>query len=119
MARPPGAAAAGAARGGRPSVVHIAHGYASDLSDLGPAGTTYRLVHADAGRATTAPGGTPGRVLVRGTWNTEVIREPGPGDPVVGGTRTLVVTGRRTGVRVEPAVREAAFPAALRAGGED
>ncbi|MEV1010889.1 isochorismatase family cysteine hydrolase [Streptomyces sp. NPDC049881] len=119
-----------AARAAGLPVVYIAHGYAPDLSDLGPEGTKNRLVHADVGRATTAPDGTPGRVLVRGTWNTEVIRElaPEPGDPVVGktrfgafhgteldallrglGARTLVVTGCTTSVCVESTVREAAF----------
>jgi ureidoacrylate peracid hydrolase len=112
-------------------VVYLQHGYAPDLSDMGPPASKNRLIHAGfVGRALTAPDGSPGRVLIRDTWNTRMLDEltPENGDLVVGKTRfsgfagtdledtlrrlgadTVVVTGCTTSVCVESTIRDAMF----------
>ncbi|MDT0345359.1 cysteine hydrolase family protein [Streptomyces litchfieldiae] len=121
-----------AARSAGLRVIYLRHGYAPDLSDMGEHDAKNWLVHAAAGVGTplTAPDGTPGRVLIRDTWNTRVLDEltPEPGDIEIGktrfsgfpgtdldatlrrlGIRTLVVTGCTTSICVESTIRDAMF----------
>jgi len=82
------------------------------------------------GERITAPDGEPSRVLIRDTWNTEIVRElsPEPGDVVVykhrfsgffetdlhailkdWGILNLVFTGCTTSVCVESTIKDAMF----------
>ena len=82
------------------------------------------------GEETTAPDGTPSRVLIRDTWNTDIVPElaPEPGDVVLYKHRysgfyetdlddvlkgraieTLIFTGCTTSVCVESTIRDAMF----------
>jgi ureidoacrylate peracid hydrolase len=82
------------------------------------------------GQSHTAPDGRPGRILVRDTWNTDIITalQPQDGDLVLyktrysgfyrtdlherlaaAGTRQLIVIGCTTSVCVESTVRDAMF----------
>ena len=58
-----------------------------DLSDAGALGSPNRIKHVrvHAGEAVVAPDGTPSRVLIRDTWNTDIVSEltPEPGDIVM------------------------------------
>ncbi|RCV52909.1 cysteine hydrolase family protein [Marinitenerispora sediminis] len=122
---------AAARRAGVP-VVYLRHEYLPDLSDMGPLGSKNQLIHtaAGVGRRVPAPDGSVGRILVRGTWNTEIVPElaPEPGDTVLSktrfsgfhatgldaalrrlGVRDLLVTGCTTSVCLESTVRDAMF----------
>ena len=78
----------------------------------------------------TAPDGRQSRILIRDTWNTDIVEElkPEPGDIVIYKTRysgfygtdldavlktrgikSLVITGVSTGVCVESTLRDAMF----------
>lgn len=113
-------------------VVYLKMGFRPDLSDVGPPDSPNRS-HWKVfriGEAMAAPDGTKGRVLVRDTWNTEIVDElkPQPEDIVLYKTRYsgfyqteldsvlrrlgalyLVVTGCTTSVCVESTVRDATF----------
>lgn len=121
----------GARRAGLP-VVYLKMGYADDLSDLGPPGSPNRERHRRlrVGEPADPSRGGAGRVLVRGSWGTEVLPAlaPRPGDELVWKTRfsgffetrlhdllqakgvtTLVVTGCTTSICVDSTVRDAMF----------
>jgi ureidoacrylate peracid hydrolase len=113
-------------------VVYLKMGFRPDLSDLGPPDSpsvshwkVFRI-----GDAMAAPDGTQGRILIRDTWNTEIVDElkPQPEDIVLYKTRYsgfytteldsalrqldaqyLIVTGCTTSVCVESTVRDATF----------
>ncbi len=113
-------------------VVYLKHGHRPDLSDLGAADSPHRLKHLPmaVGAAVTAPDGRESRVLIRDTWNTDILDElkPETGDTVIYKTRYsgfygtdldsvlrardvkwLIVTGATTSVCVESTVRDAMF----------
>ena len=113
-------------------VVYLKMGFRPDLSDLGPADSPNRSHWRvfRIGEAMAAPDGTEGRVLIRDTWNTDVVGElkPEPEDVVLYktrysgfylteldsilnrlGARYLIVTGCTTSVCVESTVRDATF----------
>jgi len=113
-------------------VVYLKMGFRPDLSDAGlPDSPNWRVhSHANVGEAVRAPDGTESRILIRDTWNTEIVSElrPQPGDVVVykhrysGFYQTslddtlkarrikhLIVTGCTTSVCVESTVRDGAF----------
>jgi len=121
-----------AARAAGLSVIYLKMAYSAELRDAGPADGPNRLKQGPLrlGAPTTAPDGTPGRILVRGDWGTRVIPElaPQPGEleihktrysGFVGtmldvelkrlGVRNLIVTGCTTSVCVESTVRDAMF----------
>jgi ureidoacrylate peracid hydrolase len=111
-------------------IVYLKMGYQPDLSDLGPPDSPNRLRHSAVGRAATAPDGRESRILIRDTWNTDILDElkPEPGDAVIYKTRYsgfygtdldsvlrqhqvkwLVVAGLSTSVCVESTIRDAMF----------
>jgi ureidoacrylate peracid hydrolase len=121
-----------AARASGIPVVYLNMEHAPDLSDAGPPEGPHRVKHRPLalGDTVEAPDGSPGRVLIRDTWNTENVPElaPEPGDVVVSkhrysgffetelddvlqglGVTHLLVTGCTTSVCVESTVRDATF----------
>jgi len=113
-------------------VIYLKMGFRADLSDLGLPDSPNRLKHRlfGVGTAVLAPDGRPSRVLIRDTWNTEILDElkPGPGDVVIyktrysgfygteldavlkrRGVKWLIVTGCTTNVCVDSTVRDAMF----------
>jgi len=123
----------GAAREAGMLVIYLKMGYRADLSDLGPPGSPNRERHLNVfsvGSEVAAPDGRPSRVLIRDTWNTEVLDElkPQPGDLELyknrfsgfygteldsllrnRGINWLIVTGVSTSVCVESTIRDAMF----------
>ena len=61
-------------------IVNLKMGFRSDLSDAGHLNGPNRIKHRRLrlGEAITAPDGTAGRILIRGTWNTEIVPELAP-----------------------------------------
>ena len=113
-------------------IIYLKMGFRPDLSDAGPADSPNRLKPSRMryGDAMRAPDGTDGRILIRDTWNTEIVDglKPQPGDIILYKTRFsgfyqtgldnilktlnaryLVVTGCTTSVCVESTVRDAMF----------
>lgn len=125
-------AAVTAARAAGLPIVYLKMGFRPDLSDAGPPSGPNLIKHGPlhVGAAATAPDGSPSRILIRDTWNTEIIPElrPGAADAVLYKTRfsgffnteldellrkrgidTLIVTGCTTSICVESTVRDAMF----------
>jgi ureidoacrylate peracid hydrolase len=121
-----------AAREAGITVVYLKMGFQPDLSDAGlpDAPTWLKHLPLGAGDAVTAPDGTESRILVRDTWNTEILAELAPeeGDVVLYkhrysgfyetdlhatltrlGVTSLIVTGCTTSVCVESTLRDATF----------
>ena len=121
-----------AARAAGIPVVYVVMEHAPDLSDVGPFDGPHWIKHLRMrlGEAVVAPDGSASRVLVAGTWNTEILPElaPEPGDVVVSKTRysaffetelhellqglgvtQLLVTGCTTSICVESTIRDAMF----------
>ena len=121
-----------AARKSGIKIVYLKMAYQPDLSDLGTADSVNRVRHLQlgVGQHVTAPDGSPSRVLVRDTWNSEIIDELEPhGDDIVLyktrfsgfyktdlderlralGVKHLIVTGCTTSICVESTVRDAMF----------
>jgi ureidoacrylate peracid hydrolase len=113
-------------------IVYIKAGYLPDLSDLGAPGTPNRERHLlyGVGQTIETPDGAKGRMLIRDTWNTDVIPElePQPGDVVIYkhrysafyeteldrvlkqlGVTTLIFAGCTTSVCLESTLRDAFF----------
>jgi len=113
-------------------VIYLKMAFKPDLSDAGPPDSPNRIGHlrAGAGRTVRAPDGTESRVLIRDTWNSDILAElrPGPDDILIykhrfsgffeteldavlkaHGIRCLVFTGCTTSVCVESTIRDAMF----------
>ena len=113
-------------------VIYLKMAHRADLSDLGPAQSAHHQRHRrmHVGEATKAPDGTASRILIRDTWNTDIVREltPKAGDITIykhrysgffeteldevlrgRGIKTLVFTGCTTSVCVESTFRDAVF----------
>jgi ureidoacrylate peracid hydrolase len=112
-------------------VVYIKMGFRPDLSDAGPPDAPNRTKHRQQiGETIQAPDGTESRILIRDTWNTDIVcgLKPDPGDIIVYkhrysgfyqtdldavlkrlNTKYLVVTGCTTSVCVESTIRDAMF----------
>ena len=113
-------------------VVYLKMAFRADLSDAGAPDAPNWLKHLPlrAGEETTTPRGTPSRILVRETWNTDIVAElqPDPADVVLYKHRysgfyetdlnevlrsrsinSLIFTGWTTSVCVESTVRDAMF----------
>jgi ureidoacrylate peracid hydrolase len=121
-----------AARDAGIPVVYLKMEHAPDLSDVGPPDGPHWIKHRrlGVGDSVLARDGSESRILVRDTWNTELLDElaPEPGDHVVSKHRYsgffetrldevlqgldakyLLVTGCTTSVCVESTVRDAMF----------
>ncbi len=128
----PTARALDAARRAGIKVIYLKMGYRADLSDLGAPNSPNRMRHLQlgVGQPLRAPDGRDSRVLIRDTWNTDIVAglEPQPGDVVMYKTRFsgfyrtdlddrlaslgvqhLIVTGCTTSICVESTVRDAMF----------
>jgi ureidoacrylate peracid hydrolase len=113
-------------------VIYLKMGFKADLSDLGPPESPNRMKHLSlaVGSPVTTPDGRQGRILVRDTWNTDIIDElkPQTGDLLMYKTRYsgfygtqldsvlkeravkwLFITGCTTSVCVESTLRDAMF----------
>jgi ureidoacrylate peracid hydrolase len=128
----PTAHALDAAREAGIKVIYLKMAFRPDLSDLGAPDSVNRVRHLGlgVGQAVTAPDGTPSRILIRDTWNSEILNElkPHVDDTVIYKTRfsgfyqtdlderlralkirNLIVTGCTTSICVESTVRDAMF----------
>ncbi len=122
---------AGARRAGI-QIVYLKMEYEPDLSNLGVPEARNSIVHRrfGVGDVVQAPDGRQSRILIRDTWNTDILPEltPQDGDVVVSkhrfsgffetsldailrerGITSLVFTGCTTSVCVESTLRDAAF----------
>jgi ureidoacrylate peracid hydrolase len=113
-------------------IVYLKMGFRPDLLDLGPVESPNRMRHLrfGVGETSRAPDGTESRILIRDTWNTDILSElaPEPNDVVLYkhrfsgfyetglentltrlGIRSLIVTGCTTSIGVESTVRDAMF----------
>ncbi len=111
-------------------IVYLKMGFKPDLSDIGQPWSVNRINNRDVGAPATGPNGEQGRLLIRDTWNTEIIPElkPDPADAVLfknrfngfhetaldatlkrTGIQSLVVVGCTTSVCVESTIRGASF----------
>src|SRR6266568_2588933 len=121
-----------AARQSGLKIIYLKMGYRPDLSDLGSADSVNRTRHLKlgVGQKIRAPDGRESRVLIRDTWDTDIVPElkPQPNDIVLYKTRFsgfyqtdldatlkklgikyLIVTGVTTSICVESTVRDAMF----------
>ena len=113
-------------------IIYLKMAFQPDLSDAGPHDAPNWLKHQrlHIGTANHAPDGSPSRILVRDTWDTDVIDElkPGRGDIVIYKHRFsgfyeteldatlkrlnikyLIFAGATTSVCVESTLRDATF----------
>jgi ureidoacrylate peracid hydrolase len=132
QAIPPSQRVVAAARRVGVPIIYLKMAHRPDLSDTGGPGSPhwFHHQHMAVGQQVTAPDGQSSRILIEGTWNTEILPElaPHPGDIVVSkhrysgffetdldaqlrtlGTRNLIVTGCTTSVCVESTIRDAMF----------
>jgi len=114
------------------TVIYLKMGYGPDLADLGPPDCPNRIKHLPlaVGTTVTTPDGRESRILIRDTWNTDIVDElkPEAGDIIVYKTRysgfyetdlhsilktrgikSLVVAGATTCVCVDSTIRDAMF----------
>jgi ureidoacrylate peracid hydrolase len=128
----PTARALAAARKAGVPIVYLKMGYHADLSDLGTEGSPNRTghQHLHVGESVPAPNGEQSRILVRDTWNTQIVDglKPQPGDVAIYKTRfsgfyntdldailkrrgvtKLIMTGCNTTICLESTIRDAMF----------
>src|SRR2546422_11030751 len=128
----PTAKVVAAARQARLKIIYLKMGYRPDLSDLGAPDSVNRTRHLKfgVGQKIQAPDGRESRVLIRDTWNTDIVPElkPQANDVVIYKTRFsgfyqtdldatlkkfgikyLIFTGVTTSICVESTVRDAMF----------
>lgn len=114
-------------------IIYLKMGFHPDLSDLGAPDSVNRTRHLQimhVGKTIQAPDGSESRILVRDTWNTDIVPQlkPHPGDVVMYKTRFsgfykteldsvlkrlgikhLIITGCTTSVCVDSTIRDAMF----------
>jgi len=121
-----------AARRNGLAIIYLKMAFKPDLSDAGPPDSPNYARHRllGVGAVVRAPDGSQSRVLIRDTWNTEILPQLAPalGDIVVYkhrfsgfyeteldavlkrlGTKHLIVTGCTTSICVEATIRDAMF----------
>jgi ureidoacrylate peracid hydrolase len=113
-------------------IIYLKMGFRPDLSDLGSPDSPNRVrnLRIGVGQTVHAPDGREGRILIRDTWNTDIVPElkPQADDVVIYkhrfsgfyqtdldarlkqlGIKHLIITGCTTSVCVEATVRDAMF----------
>ena len=113
-------------------IVYLKMAFQPDLSDMGSADCTNRVRHMrlGVGKEVSTPDGRPSRILIRDTWNTDIVAElkPQPEDVVMYkprfsgfyqtdldatlkkmGIKHLIFTGCTTSICVESTIRDAMF----------
>src|SRR2546426_353727 len=113
-------------------IVYLKMGFHPDLSDLGSEGSPNRVLHLrfGVGKSIHAPDGRESRILIRDTWNTDIVPELKPQDSDIViyktrfsgfyqtdldatmrkfGIKYLIVAGVTTSICVESTVRDAMF----------
>ncbi|HEV7689934.1 MAG TPA: cysteine hydrolase [Hyphomonadaceae bacterium] len=113
-------------------VIYLKMGFHADLSDLGTPDSVNRTRHMrmNVGKTVQAPDGRASRILIRDTWNTDIVPQltPAEGDKVIyksrfsgfyktdldahlrrSGIKHLIFTGCTTSICVESTVRDAMF----------
>jgi ureidoacrylate peracid hydrolase len=113
-------------------IIYLKMGFRPDLSDLGSPDSPNRVrnLRIGVGQTVHAPDGREGRILIRDTWNTDIVQElkPQADDVVIYkhrfsgfyqtdldarlkqlGIKHLIITGCTTSVCVEATVRDALF----------
>ena len=113
-------------------IVYLKTAHSPDFVDMGREGSRYWQMcqRLKIGETTVAPNGEPSRILIEGTWNTEILPElsPSPNDLVITKKRfsgfyettlderlrelnvdTLIVIGCTTSICVESTIRDAYF----------
>lgn len=128
----PTAAVLAAARAAQIMIIYLKMGFHPDLSDAGSENAPNRLRHIPLGigEHVHAPDSTESRILIRDTWNTDILPEltPHVGETILykhrfsgfyqtdldailaqRGITTLIFTGCTTSVCVESTVRDAMF----------
>jgi len=131
VVRPTARVLAAARRAGI-KIVYLKMGYRPDLTDLGAPDSVNRARHLrfGVGEVVRGPDGQESRILIRDTWNTDILPElkPEAGDEVIYktrfsgffetelddrlksiGARHLIITGCTTSVCVDSTVRDAMF----------
>ncbi len=120
------------ARNAGVKIIYLKMGFRPDLSDLGAPDSVNRVRHlrAGVGQTVRAPDGSESRILIRDTWNTDIVPEltPQAYDVILYKTRFsgfyetdldatlkklgikyLIITGCTTSICVESTVRDAMF----------
>ncbi len=128
----PTAAVLREARAAGIKVVYLKMAFRPDLSDAGPLDAPNHARHLllGVGQKVKAPDGSESRILIRDTWNTEILPalRPQAGDLVIykhrfsgfyqteldatlqrAGVKYLVVTGCTTSICVDSTIRDAMF----------
>lgn len=121
-----------AARHHRIPIIYLKMAFKADLSDAGPVDSPNYARHQMLGIGTVvqAPDGSESRILIRDTWNTEILTEIAPeaSDVVLYkhrfsgffeteldtilrqlGSKHLIITGCTTSICVEATIRDAMF----------
>jgi ureidoacrylate peracid hydrolase len=78
-------------------IVYLKMGFRSDLSDAGAPDAPNWLKHLPlrVGEAVPAPDGTISRILIRDTWNTEIVDELPPRPMTWSSTSTATAASSR------------------------
>jgi len=127
----PTAKVVAAARQARLKIIYLKMGYRADLSDLGAPDSVNRTRHLKfgVGQKIRAPDGRESRILIRDTWDTDIVPELKPQDSDIViyktrfsgfyqtdldatmrfGIKYLIVAGVTTSICVESTVRDAMF----------
>jgi ureidoacrylate peracid hydrolase len=130
---PPTARALGAARASGIKVIYLKMAFRPDLSDAGSLDSPNYVRHVQLlglGKSIHAPNGKDSRILIRDTWNTDIVPELAPKAEDVllykhrfsgfyetelgailkrSGIKYLIVTGCTTSICVESTIRDAMF----------
>jgi ureidoacrylate peracid hydrolase len=127
----PTAKALASARASGMKIVYLKMAFRPDLSDVGPSDRArLRRSKFAFGKPVSVPDGGEGRIMIRDTWNTEILPalKPQPADKVIykhrfsgfyrtelddvlaqSGIKYLIFTGCTTSVCVESTLRDAMF----------